>query len=92
MAEISVKLPSLLAHAAGGARRIDVSGESLREALDDLKHRYPAVATHLFDEAGDFREHVLCFLNETNTRWLDSLEHPLSNGDTIVMLQAVSGG
>ena len=92
MPEISVELPSLLAQAAGGTRRISVSGESLRDALDDLKRRYPTVAIHLFDETGDFREHVLCFLNDVNFRWLDSLDHPINDGDTIIVLQAVSGG
>ena len=38
------------------------------------------------------RQHVLCFHNETNTRWLDSMAVPLTDGDTITILQAVSGG
>lgn len=92
MPEISVKLPSLLAQAAGGTRRISVTGDTLREALDDLKRRYPTVAIHLFDETGEFRRHVLCFLNDTSFRGLDSLDHPVADGDTIFVLQAVSGG
>ena len=92
MPEISVSLPSLLASAAGGTRQINVTGKSLREALDDLKRQYPTVAVHLFDEAGVFREHVLCFLNDINSRWLGSLDHPVEDGDMITILQAVSGG
>lgn len=91
MPKIAVSVPSLLAHAAGG-RRVHVTGESLEQALEDLRERHPRLAVHLFDETGGFREHVLCYLNETNTRWLESLDHPLSEGDRITVLQAVSGG
>ncbi len=47
---------------------------------------------HLFDETGDFRQHVLCFHNRTNTRWLPPAGVALEAGDTITILQAVSGG
>jgi len=43
-------------------------------------------------EKGTFRQHVLCFHNQTNVRWLDELEVPLADGDTIAIHQAVSGG
>ena len=47
---------------------------------------------HLFDETGGFRQHVLCFHNETNLRWLESDEVPVADGDRLTVLQAVSGG
>ena len=50
------------------------------------------LAVHLFDEGGGFRTHVLCFHNDTNTRWLESLDVLLQDGDRITFLQAVSGG
>ena len=30
--------------------------------------------------------------NSANTRWLDSIDVPVNEGDTITILQAVSGG
>ena len=92
MSEISVILPTLLTQAAGGNKRIYVAGSTLREALESLKSRHPGVAVHLFDETGGFREHVLCFLNEINSRWLDSLDYSINDDDTITFLQEVSGG
>jgi molybdopterin converting factor small subunit len=52
----------------------------------------PALRVHLCDESGKFRPHVLCFLNEVNTRWLDGADPRLQQGDRITILQAVSGG
>ena len=73
-------------------RPIQTPAPTLRGALDALLRRHPALRVHLFDERGSFREHVLCFHNRTNTRWLESLDVPVAEGDTISIIQAVSGG
>ncbi|MHC4827051.1 MAG: MoaD/ThiS family protein [Planctomycetota bacterium] len=85
-------LPSLLGPVVNGVHSVGVEGNTVSEVLAALVDRHPALAVHLFDETGGFRQHVLCFHNETNTRWLESLEVPVADGDTITILQAVSGG
>jgi molybdopterin converting factor small subunit len=92
MATVSVRMPSLLTSLLSVPKTIQVSGDSLRQAIEDLCARWPSLAVHLFDESGDFREHVLCFVNDTNTRDVEASEYLLSDGDVITILQAVSGG
>jgi sulfur-carrier protein len=92
MPSVTVELPSLLAQAVGVGRRVAVDAGSLRGALDALIERHPGLAVHLFDESGDLREHVLCFHNDVNTRWMESMDVPVEAGDRIAILQAVSGG
>ena len=92
MARVQIELPSLLVRFAQGLDTIDVEATTLAGALAALTDHHPELELHLFDECGSFRRHVLCFHNETNTRWLDSLAVPLEAGDTIRILQAVSGG
>lgn len=92
MSTVRIQIPSLLARIAGVERRLTGEGETVIDVLDDVLTRVPALRVHLFDESGALRPHVLCFLNETNTRWLDSLDAPVSDGDEITILQAVSGG
>lgn len=92
MARVTVELPSALAAVTGGVRTLAVEGETLAAALADLARKLPQLAVHLYDESGGFRQHVLCFHNETNTRWLDGAAVVLAEGDTIRFLQAVSGG
>jgi molybdopterin synthase sulfur carrier subunit len=87
-----VELPSLLAHLNDGNTDIPVSGDSIAEALASLLQRCPGVGVHLFDETGHLREHVLCFHNERNTRWLESLDVAIEEGDRLRIYQAVSGG
>ena len=104
---VTVFLPSLLGPVTGGVRELAVSGGSLREVFADLVEREPRLRPHLFNEAGGLRRHVLCFHNGTNTRWLagrspgaagssaertDGWDTPVGEGDTILFMQAVSGG
>ena len=92
MAQVSVRLPSLLAGLVEGARVINVEAETIGGALDDLSRRCPTLRVHLFDEQGELRRHVLCFHNEENTRWLEDWSRPVKAGDVITIIQAVSGG
>ncbi len=91
MTRATVRLSYMLATVIGSGE-VPVEGATLREALDELIQLHPALRVHLYDESRAFRRHVLCFHNQTNTRWLESLDVPLSPGDQIVILQAVSGG
>jgi molybdopterin synthase sulfur carrier subunit len=91
MARVTVELPSLLRNVLSQSS-IAVEGDTLDEALDDAYSRVPGLRVHLCDESGRFRPHVLCFLNDTNTRWLNGANPPLRDGDCITILQAVSGG
>ena len=92
MAIVRIQIPSLLARIAGVDRHIAGEGDTVREVIEDALESFPALRVHVFDESGQFRPHVLCFLNETNTRWLDSLEEPVDEGDEMTIVQAVSGG
>ena len=92
MTRIPVTLPRLLAGLIGGTTTVVVEAATVQGALEALVRQYPPLGIHLFDESGAFRRHVLCFHNEENTRWLDGLDRPVRAGDTVTIIQAVSGG
>jgi molybdopterin converting factor small subunit len=74
-----------------GTTTLKLSGVTLADALEDGCTRVPALRMHLFQSKNRFRQHVLCFHNDDNVgeRALDT---PLSDGDTITIVQAISGG
>ena len=92
MARVTIDLPSLLRYVTGNDAVLRVEGDTLETALEDAYRRVPALRVHLCDESGRFRPHVLCFVNEVNTRWLGGDSPRLKDGDCITILQAVSGG
>ncbi len=91
MAAVTLVLPSVLRDAVGTIE-IKLRAATLAEAMEEAYRQLPVLRHHLCDERGRFRGHVLCFVNDLNTRGMKSLDVPLSNGDRISILQAVSGG
>jgi sulfur-carrier protein len=91
VARVTLELPSLLRDVLPEGS-ISLEGSTVHEALEDAYRKLPTLRVHLYDESGQFRQHVLCFLNDVNTRWLDSAGQKLKDGDCITILQAVSGG
>lgn len=88
MATVEVTLPRMLAGLVGGSRRFAVEASTVRGALTAVTERHPELAVHLFDESGSVRQHVSIFHNERAA--IDDVA--LGAGDSIVILQAVSGG
>lgn len=89
---ITLELPSLLANLVGSPRSINVEAATVREALEALFQRHPSLRVHFFDESGDLRRFVLCFVNGENSAWYEGLDTPLNAGDQITVLQSVQGG
>lgn len=90
--EVNVTLPALLAQCVGGAAEVQVRAETLAGALEALVRAYPLLRVHLYDDTGAQRQHVLILYNGQSIRWFPSLDLPLTEGDTISILQLVSGG
>jgi adenylyltransferase/sulfurtransferase len=92
MPKIPVELPSLLHPSAGGQSEVTVEADTVKAALDRLKEEYPLLKTHLFEVDGTRRKHVMIFYNEQNIDWLDDLNHRMTDGDRLIVVQAVAGG
>jgi len=92
MVSVRIQMPLLLSGLGQVPTDLTVEADTLGGALRALVAAYPAVGVHLFDESGGLREHVLCLWNGANSRWFEDLEQPLAAGDTVTILQAVSGG
>jgi sulfur-carrier protein len=91
MPRVTIALPSLLAGVIDGRQTLMVDAETFAGALEQAFRQAPVLRGHVCDESGRLRPHVLCFLNDVNSRWLDD-NQPVRDGDCITILQAVSGG
>lgn len=89
---VTVAIPALLQDCVGGRRSIEVEATRLDEALAGIKAQFPLLRPHVWDDAGNVRQHVLIFYNNTALRWIESLQLPLAAGDHISIVQAISGG
>lgn len=91
---ISVVLPrALLPYSHGNSTlHLDERCASVADALDAVRRRWPAVLDRVMTEQGEVREHVNIFVGEESIRFATGLATPVHEGDTIMIVAAVSGG
>lgn len=90
--DIQVQLPLVLTELIGCDRRISVRGGCVADALEDLVRRHPTLSTHLFDDTGALRRHVLCFRNDVAVEHRADLRERLQPGDRLTLMGSVAGG
>ncbi|MBI2922122.1 MAG: MoaD/ThiS family protein [Planctomycetes bacterium] len=88
---VDVLIPAML-HAVVGSKRLRVEAATLAEAVEAAFRAAPALRFHLCEDDGRFRPHVLCFLNDHNTRDMKNLNVELREGDEVAFVAAISGG
>jgi molybdopterin converting factor small subunit len=75
-----------------GAAELSISAQTVRAVLEDLERNQLALYRNICDETGKVRRHLNVFVNSDNVRDLDGIDTPLTPGDVVSILPAVSGG
>jgi MoaD family protein len=89
---VTVKLPTQLRDAAGGATAASVEGATVGEALEALYTEHGELRSRLADDGGSLRRFVNVYLGGEDIRFLDGLDTPVGDGDEVTILPAVAGG
>ena len=89
---VSIRVPAQLRTLTGGAGEVAVEGSTVGEALKALDAAHPGFAGRLFDDAGQLRRFVNVFLSDEDVRFLDGLNTPVADGETLSIVPAVAGG
>lgn len=85
-----VRIPPTLRNEVGGEREVTGAGETVREVLQDISARYPALEAQLFED-GDLAPFVNVYVGGEDVRTLGGLETPV-NGASMILLPAMAGG
>ena len=86
-----VRSPPTLRGEVGGARQVEVDGDTVRAVLDDLVERHPALGAQIFDD-GEIAQFVNVYLGGEDVRTLDGLDTAVAPGQTVILLPAMAGG
>ena len=89
---VTVKIPTQLRSAAGGATEAELEGATVRDVLDSLYVRFEGLGERLADEDGSLRRFVNVYLGGEDIRFLDGLDTPVDDGAELTILPAVAGG
>ncbi|HEX4678000.1 MAG TPA: MoaD/ThiS family protein [Gaiellaceae bacterium] len=76
---------------AGGAREVEVTGSNVREVLEDLATRMPALGSRVYGE-GEIQSFVNVYVDGEDVRTRDGLDTPVRDSSTVILLPAMAGG
>jgi molybdopterin converting factor small subunit len=89
---VTVKLPTQLRGAAGGAGEVAVDGATVGEALEALYASHPELRDRLSDGEGGLRRFVNVYVGGEDIRFLEGTETAVPAGAELTILPAVAGG
>jgi sulfur-carrier protein len=89
---VTVKLPTQLRAAAGGASKVEVSGATVGDVLEALYSEHPDLRDSLSDGDGGLRRFVNVYVDGEDVRFGDGLATSVKDGGEIQVLPAVAGG
>ena len=86
-----VRIPPTLRAETGGERQVEAVGETVRDLLDDLVGRFPALRRQILadDSLAPF---VNVYLGGEDIRTREGLETPVREGEHVILLPAMAGG
>jgi molybdopterin converting factor small subunit len=88
---VEVRVPTILRDYTAGERVVEATGSSVAAVVKDLDVSYPGIADRLIDDSG-LRRFVNVYLNDEDIRFLEGLDTPVADNDSLTILPAVAGG
>ncbi len=89
---VTVRIPTTMRPISGGASTVEVASGSLGEVLASLNAAHSGFAERLFDGEGELHKFVNIFVSDDDVRYLQGLDTPVKDGDTVSIIPAVAGG
>ena len=89
---VTIRIPTTLRPLSGGNSTVEVQGATLGEVLANLEAAHPGFKDRLFDDQGGLRRFVNLFVADDDVRYLQGLDTPVPDGETVSIIPAVAGG
>ena len=89
---VRVRIPTVLRRHTGGSARVEIEGENVAQALQDLKEKHPGISPFLYSEGGDLRPQVNIYINDEHIRFRQGLSTKLHDGDLLYIMPIITGG
>ncbi len=89
---VTLRLPTVLARAAGGQTVHQATGTTVGAVVEDVAARFPDLAPRLRDGKGEPYPYVIFYLDDEDIRFQQGFETPVADGAEIVVVPAIAGG
>jgi len=89
---VTVRIPTTMRPLAGGATTVEVEAGTLSDVIKALDQAHAGLAQRLLDDDGALRRFVNVFVDDDDVRYLNGLDTPVPDGQTVSIIPAVAGG
>jgi sulfur-carrier protein len=89
---VTIRIPTQLRELSDGASEVSAGGDTVAAVLADLEAVHPGFKERLFDDGGQLRRFVNVFVADEDIRFLDGIDTPVAEGQTVSIVPAVAGG
>jgi sulfur-carrier protein len=86
-----VRIPPTLRADTEGQAALEAEGETVRDLLEDLSARFPALRDRIYPK-GELARYVNVYADGEDVRTRDGLETEVSGDSTVILLPAMAGG
>ena len=86
-----VRIPPTLRSETQGAREVEARGRTVRELLDDVTARFPALRGQLIEDE-ELAPFVNVYVEGEDVRTKNGLETSVDESSTVILLPAMAGG
>jgi molybdopterin synthase sulfur carrier subunit len=88
----TVRVPTTLRTLTAGESEVVVDGATVGQVIAALEAAHPGFRDRLLDEDGSLRRFVNVFVADDDVRYLQGLDTPVPDGETLSIIPAVAGG
>ncbi len=75
-----------------GAKSVEGEGSTIGELLANLDSRFPGFKDQISGDDGQLHRFINVYVNDEDIRYLQALDTPMNDGDTVSILPALAGG
>jgi molybdopterin synthase sulfur carrier subunit len=86
------RIPPVLRSLTEDQTQVEATGDTLRDALEQLFEAHPALRERMLDEDGTLRRFVNVYVDDEDVRTRDGLDTPLDARSSVIVLPAMAGG
>ena len=89
---VIVRVPTTLRTLTAGEAEVSIEASTVGELITALEAAHPGFRDRLLDEDGSIRRFVNLFVADDDVRYLQGLDTPVPDGETVSIIPAVAGG
>lgn len=87
----TVRIPTPLRTLTGGEDSVSITGNTVRDVIENLEGKHPGMRERLLDDKG-VRRFVNIYVGDEDIRFLDGLDTSVEASTEISIVPAIAGG